>query len=420
MSGASFEVAKRIMSILLDGGYDTRLVGGCVRDRLMGLQPKDYDLATAASPDQVTSIMARSGLETIATGIEHGTVSVLVEGSTYEVTTLRLDMDTDGRRAQVAFCDSFEADAQRRDFTINAMSEDQAGNVHDYFGGKEDLRRGRLRFVGDPNKRMAEDYLRILRYFRFAARFGFSTDKQTLGAIAVHRQGLTHLSGERIRDELLALLACGDVGVVLQLMADAQVLPAVLPGFQESGSENRPFAFVDQLSALSSPGRELARLIFLLSKRYCSAPAGDACRRLKLSKKQTGRIMTALTVLDEGQLPVADTTAQVFRYLDLIEKPPQQQVFAEFLYPLWKLYAECFKAPWHDRLKRLRDIENSKRHLRHARMPLDGRQIAELLQLPTGPEIGRWQRILQDGFWNEEWRTPDQAQKFLISTYHNQ
>ncbi|HJS85477.1 MAG TPA: CCA tRNA nucleotidyltransferase, partial [Acetobacteraceae bacterium] len=209
---------------------EARVVGGAVRDSLLGLPVADIDLATPASPDQVIAALTRAGVRTIPTGLGHGTVTALVDGRGYEITTLRRDVATDGRHAVVAFTDDWRTDAARRDFTLNALSMDRHGAVFDYFGGIADLRAGRIRFVGDPARRIAEDYLRILRFFRFHARYARAPpDGAAIRAIQAGLPGLARLSPERVWSELKRILEAPDPRAALALMARLSVLAATLP-----------------------------------------------------------------------------------------------------------------------------------------------------------------------------------------------
>lgn len=188
-----------------DEGFSIRVVGGAVRDLFLGEKPSDIDLCTTATPEQMTIIGKRNNIPVIPTGIDHGTVTfVFNDVDKFEVTTLRKDMDCDGRRATVEFTDDFKEDAARRDFTFNAMMMDEDGNIFDFFDGKDDLENGIVRFIGDPNLRIQEDYLRILRWFRFYGRYGEST----LGNDAIGRNvsGLKDVSAERIWTEIRKIL----------------------------------------------------------------------------------------------------------------------------------------------------------------------------------------------------------------------
>ena len=231
---AGFDALKqgalaKVWALLEGGGEETRIVGGAVRDLLLGREAKDFDLATTATPDIVVARARNAGLKAVPTGIEHGTVTLVVDGRPFEVTTLRRDIDTDGRRAIVAFGRSFPDDAARRDFTMNALSLDSGGTVHDTVGGIADLRAGRVRFIGDARTRVREDYLRILRFFRFSATYASGAlDAEGLGACIAERGGLQALSRERVRAELLKLLAAPRAGEVTGQAADAGLLQGLL------------------------------------------------------------------------------------------------------------------------------------------------------------------------------------------------
>lgn len=211
---------------------EARVVGGAVRDWLLGLSGGDVDLATPRPPAEVMRTLEEAGFRVLPTGLTHGTVSVpLGGGGVVEITTLRRDVRTDGRHAEVAFTDAWEEDAQRRDFTINSLSMTPAGEIYDYTGGLADLEAGRVRFVGDPATRLREDYLRLLRFFRFWARYGkVPPDPLTERALREAVPGLERLSPERVWSELKRLLATPDPSPALRLMERLGVLEALLPG----------------------------------------------------------------------------------------------------------------------------------------------------------------------------------------------
>lgn len=198
---------NKIFSLIKKAGGESRLVGGCVRDILLGKSHSDIDIATTATPDVVMSVLKNAEIKVIPTGLKHGTVTAVLNEKHYEITTLRKDIETDGRHAVVEFTDSWKEDAKRRDFTINAMSMDLQGEVHDYFDGQKDLQSKLVKFVGNPEKRIEEDYLRILRYFRFISYFGDQDiHKSSLKACQNLAKGLKKISGERIRIEMLKIL----------------------------------------------------------------------------------------------------------------------------------------------------------------------------------------------------------------------
>jgi poly(A) polymerase len=210
---------------------EARFVGGVVRNALMGLEVSDIDIATPLMPDKVTKRLEAAGIKAVPTGIEHGTVTAVANGKPFEVTTLRRDVETDGRRAVVAFSTDWAEDAQRRDFTMNALYAAPDGEVFDTVGGVEDLRAGRLRFVGDAATRIREDYLRILRLFRFHAWYGKGEmDGEALAASVALKAGLQSLSAERVQKEMLRLLEADGPVPSLRTMAATGILSEVLPG----------------------------------------------------------------------------------------------------------------------------------------------------------------------------------------------
>jgi poly(A) polymerase len=222
---------RAVFAALSPEGVATRAVGGAVRDALIGRAAREVDLATTAPPKQVMALAARAGLKAIPTGIDHGTVTVVADGTRFEVTTLRRDVETFGRHARVAFTDDWAQDAGRRDFTINALYAGVDGEVFDPLGGMADIEARRVRFIGDPVARIREDYLRILRFFRFSADYGRPPyDAAALAACTRERAGMSRLSPERVRAEILRLLGLGGAGAALWAMFDHGLLVDVLGG----------------------------------------------------------------------------------------------------------------------------------------------------------------------------------------------
>jgi poly(A) polymerase len=218
--------------VALDGaGEEARVVGGAVRNSLLGEHRGDIDIATTAVPEEVIRRIEAAGFKAVPTGIEHGTVTVVAAGWPFEVTTLREDVETFGRRAKVAFGRSWQRDAERRDFTMNALSISRDGTIHDYVGGIADIAAGRVRFIGDAATRIAEDYLRILRFFRFHASYGTGPpDPAGLAACIAGRAGLEQLSRERIRMEVIKLILARHAVPALAVMTEAGLLEQVLGG----------------------------------------------------------------------------------------------------------------------------------------------------------------------------------------------
>ena len=247
--------AQAVCAMLEEAGHAAFFVGGCVRNALIGAPVHDLDLSTDARPGEVMDLARAAGHKAVPTGIDHGTVTVVADGRPVEVTTFRRDVATDGRRAKVTFADTIPADAARRDFTMNALYADARGVVHDPLGGLPDLHVRRVRFIGDPAQRIREDYLRILRFFRFHALFGdpdAGLDADGLAACAEHAEGVEGLSRERIGHEMLRLLAAPDpapavaamaqAGVLMRVIigADASVLPVLVHLEQDAGVEPDP------------------------------------------------------------------------------------------------------------------------------------------------------------------------------------
>ncbi len=222
--------SQKVLGCLAAGHFEARVVGGAVRNALLGRQVSDIDIATTATPEQVIATAKTHGLKTVATGLEHGTVTVIVDGKAFEVTTLRRDVDTDGRHATVAFTDDWAADAARRDLTLNALYCDAGGTIFDPLGGIDDVLNGRVRFVGDPHARIREDYLRILRFFRFTAEYADAApDAAGLQAAVSERKGLRRLSAERICAEFTRLLVAPRAVPTLAAMAENGFLTEILP-----------------------------------------------------------------------------------------------------------------------------------------------------------------------------------------------
>ncbi|PIE02016.1 MAG: hypothetical protein CSA81_09150 [Acidobacteria bacterium] len=274
--------AGNIGELLCDSGFETRFAGGCVRDELLGLVPRDYDLATTALPETVARILKPMGMKVIPTGVSHGTVTVVHEGIPTEVTTLRRDIRCDGRRAVVAFSTSFEEDAHRRDFTINALFKSMTGKIYDYVNGVRDLQNKNLLFVGRASRRIQEDSLRIIRYFRFISRYGWTFHQPYRDIFIKSRKRLTILSKERIKSEFDELLMT-DTGKMLSVMDSLQLFPFLFDGMlQKETLESDLFSVFPA---------ELQRVIWkwyvLFSLKYPESSVYSVHgRKAKLTKKQ--------------------------------------------------------------------------------------------------------------------------------------
>ncbi|MBN8845403.1 MAG: CCA tRNA nucleotidyltransferase [Sphingomonadales bacterium] len=276
---------RRIVAALSADGGAVRIVGGAVRDTLLGLPVTDIDLATPLLPQEVTRRLDAADIKVIPTGIAHGTVTAIASGNHHEITTLRRDVETDGRRATIAFADDWREDAARRDFTINALYADpESGEVADYFGGTDDLAAGRVRFIGDAATRIAEDHLRILRFYRFAARFGHDElEPASHAAVIAARQSLKSLSRERVADELLKILALPDPRPIVRQMAADGMFQVILPELVADFGAVLDRLLANELASQSaaSPLRRLSALL-----PADPATAEQVASRLRLSTRQ--------------------------------------------------------------------------------------------------------------------------------------
>ncbi len=281
-----------LFAALTPTGAETRVIGGAVRDALYGRTPHEIDLATTALPDTVMRAAAAAGLKAVPTGIEHGTVTLVVAGAPYEVTTLREDVETDGRYAKVRFGGDFEQDARRRDFTVNALSLTPDGKLHDYVGGLDDIAARRIRFIGDAATRIREDYLRVLRFFRFNASHGAGDfDRDGLHESILAREQLARLSRERVRAELLKLLVAERAPEVVRAMSQAGVIEVILGvGYP---------ARLERLAAFETAQGKKPDAILRLAA-FAVLTIEDAQRlqdRLRLSNDEAARLSAAARTL---------------------------------------------------------------------------------------------------------------------------
>ncbi len=279
---------RAVIAALAAEGQEVRFVGGCVRDALHARKESDgvdIDIATPDRPEQVIRLLDKAGIKNIPTGLSHGTITAVVNHKHFEITTLRVDVETHGRHADVAFTDDWEEDAARRDFTMNAMFCSPEGDIYDPGSGIADLEAGRVRFVGDAARRIEEDHLRLLRFFRFHAWYGKGApDAEGLAAAKEWATSLAKLSGERIRAEMLKLLAAPDPGPVVDAMAGAGVLAKAVPG----AGDGKILRALVSLEEQADPLRRLAAL---------SRPVGDAAAlaaRLRLSRAEQDRLTALL------------------------------------------------------------------------------------------------------------------------------
>ena len=384
--------AHKAMRLIIEAGFRARLAGGCVRDRILGAKPKDYDIASDAKPEQICLIFEQKGIKVVPTGIDHGTVTVVLAGKGIEVTTLRRDVATDGRHAVVAFGTSYREDAERRDFTMNALFEDLDGKVYDYFHGIDDLQKGILRFVGDPVTRMREDYLRILRLFRFWARFEFEPAAATLEAIAQEAPGLSRISQERITSELLLLLSEDAVVAPLKAMEKSGVLALCLS--LSSGK-----ADLEGLAAYKSIRKEeraLCRLATLIAKHRKEDELLSYGGSLRLSRQQQ---LALVSLREAPSAEVLSSKAQTMDYLDQLEKAWTPDTLLPIALPaLALLYPEAGAT-----VRALSQFEEQWGGRRRCPLPLAGAELMKKLDLKPGPELGELLKELKRSFREGEW-----------------
>ncbi len=375
-----------VVAALTAGGATVRFVGGCVRDSLLG-RPVDaldeLDIATPDPPEVVMALLEAGGVRAIPTGLEHGTVTALNGGRRFEITTLRRDVETFGRRARVAFTADWEGDAARRDFTMNALYLSPAGELFDPVGGLADLEAGRVRFVGAPAARIDEDLLRILRLFRFHAHYGRQPlERAALAACRARAGDLKVLSAERVRDELLRLLAAEAPGEALALMAATGVLGAVLPEARALDRLARLVALEAAGEAEPEPERRLAAA---LSTDRAGAEA--VARRLKLSNAQAERLV--LLAAPPLALPAVMDERAARRAL--YEIGPER--FRDLALLAWAGEGDGAKR------ERWRALLAAAAGWRRPEFPLRGADLLEL-GVAAGPEVGRLLRGLE-AWWIE-------------------
>ena len=371
-----------VVAALTAAGADVRFVGGCVRDAVCGRPVRDIDIATPDPPERVVELLERAGLGVVPTGIDHGTVTALSGGRFFEVTSLRIDVETDGRRARVAFTNDWVADAARRDFTINTLSSTLDGDVYDPFSGLDDLGRGLVRFVGNARERIGEDVLRLLRFFRFFAHYGRPPpDTAALAACRALAPELPRLSGERVRGEMLRILSAPEPADVIVLMRGEQVLDHVLPEAGDVGRLRMMGWLESRAIKMPSVGPDAHRRLAALLETD-AAGAEKVAARWRLSNAETARL-TALTGApiafedglgeDDARRALRTLGADLFRDLVLLDwagvlavdpRQPRARTGA------WTGYLEAAEA-WLP-----------------VDFPLKGRDVLAL-GIPAGPEVGR-------------------------------
>jgi poly(A) polymerase len=376
---------------------EARFVGGAVRNALLGVPVMDIDIAVPIPPQEAAACLRAKGIKVVETGLDHGTITAIAGVHAFEVTTLRRDVETDGRRAKVAFTDDWAEDAARRDFTINALYASAGGEVFDYATGVEDLSAGRVRFVGDAGTRIAEDYLRVLRLFRFHAWYGKGDlDDEALRAAAAAKGKLKSLSGERIAKEMLRLLEAGNPAPVLRVMAATGILSQLLPGALQLQRLER----LTEIEAENLfPGDGLLRLAALLPDGDEAAHAvADA---LKLSNADRVRLEQALS----GGAIADHLSARQARQL-LYRVGPGR--FRDKVMLHWAAASKGAGLPWRMLLEMAQTWQRP-------RFPLTGRDVMAA-GLAEGPEVGRILAQVEDWWVGGDFSADENACRDRLKT----
>jgi poly(A) polymerase len=371
---------QRVLAAIVDGGGEARVVGGAVRNTLIGRAVTDIDIATSVRPDDVMARAERAGLAAIPTGLDHGTVTIVAGHQPFEVTTLRHDVETHGRHATVSFTEDWAGDARRRDFTINALYCDADGTLHDFTNGAADLAAHRVRFIGRPEDRIAEDYLRILRFYRFTAEYAAGTiDREGHAACAALQAGLERISAERIRAELLKLLTAPHALLAVSEMDETGLLARILG----RATDVVTFARLVAIEAANAIAADPVLRLYALAVREPDAAA--ALRdRLRLSKAEFERLAD-LALPDRALEPsLEDSRAKAFIY----RHGPDG--FRDGVLISWArdLGAAPDDPVWHHHL-RLADRWIA------PQLPVGGRDVIAL-GVPPGPEVGQILAVIGD------------------------
>ncbi len=377
--------SRAVFAALDAGGADARFVGGCVRDAWLGRPVKDIDIATHAPPERVMELLEAAGIRVLPTGITHGTVTALCGGKPYEITTLRRDVENFGRHARVEFTDDWVEDAARRDLTMNALSCTPDGAMFDPFGGLADLAAGRVRFVGEARRRIEEDVLRLLRFFRFHAHYGRGEpDAEAMAACRELAPRLPTLSGERVRGELFRLLTAPCAAAVWRLMMGQGIMVHLLPEAMDTGRLDRLIAVERDLGVTPDPTRRLAAV--LDSDRPGALRAAEA---LRLSNRERDRMLALV------EPPVALAPSDDRKTLRQgLYRIGDGELFGDLL----MMAAAIHGGPLD--LMALRRALEVAGDLPDLRLPIAGRDLLDL-GIPRGPAVGEMLKRVE-GWWIAE------------------
>jgi len=404
----------RVFDAIAQHGGKARYVGGIVRDALLKRDLVDVDIACDLAPEETQTALEKAGIRVLPTGLKHGTITALTDAGAYEITTLRVDVETDGRHAEVAFTDSWLADAKRRDFTFNAIYCDPDGTVYDPFDGETDLREGRVRFIGVAENRIAEDYLRILRFFRFQAWFG-RPPVDPVGAEACRKgaHGLIDISAERIRDEMFKLLRSRSPAGTVGDMIGFGILPVVLPQLARTDCL-RIMQWLDS-TALADPAitpDPLRRLAALFQTGDDGtddnlAAAERLARALRLSNEQTDRFaaMVAQAPLIDPEMSADNIRRDLYRI--------GPDAFRDAVLLAWSTRAAVPPRCSRQENEQWQSLIDAARNWQPVKLPIQGRDILAAGLAPAGPKIGELLKQAEE-YWLDHGFEPDQNE---LKTY---
>jgi len=412
----SFADALQTLKILNEAGFSAMFAGGCVRDRILKVIPKDFDIASIATPDEASELFNSKGYRVIPTGIEHGTITVVTNSGPVEITTLRRDVSTDGRHAVVDFKGAtFETDAARRDFTINALFEDEKGEIHDFHHGLADISNRKLRFVGAPDLRIQEDYLRILRFFRFWSRLDFSADTAALAAIKTHATGLKKISQERITSELWGILSSPHAGVPLASMFDSGVLEVILPQSVKLAHNHRVILIDgESLPPTVRPWAQLCILLGVIDKKIWTKPQiNDLTKKLRFSDRQS-KLLSDILVGWQSLNSIPRKTSACLEFAAEIEHHGKEFTLLDFFAPLWSFFAKhANDTTSQDRLGWLVSTDVSFGERRRMPLPISGHDVTITCPNASGPMVGEALTKAKHAFYDGDWHTREEGLKFL-------
>lgn len=380
----NFPQTKRLISVFSEQNAQLRFVGGAVRDAVLGLEASDVDAATTLKPQEVLELLEKAKIRAIATSLEHGTITAVIDKKSFEITTLRRDVACDGRHAQIAYSNDWEDDAKRRDFTMNALYLGMDGELFDYFGGVEDARAGVVRFIGDARARICEDYLRILRFFRFYAIYGKGeVDKTALDACIEYADKISTLSGERIQHEMLKLLASKSPDNTLKLM-------------QENGVFKQVFGFNLHSDIATKMAGELAALKLALLILNADIPPQAVLQNLAKRWKISGKLKDKLTVLITHVYDISLT-------LSIAEQKKLIRKFGADVFSDLVQLASCQSLGMDTDLRRYDEMRNLAKNWQIPVFPISGEDLL-LLGMTQGKQLGERLKQLEN-----TWEASDYA-----------